>query len=533
MKILIAEDNSSDRLLLQHTLENWGHEVVSTVNGAEALEALKGNDISLLITDWMMPVVNGVELVRQVRAAEWDRYIYILMLTSMDAIDDIAKALETGADDFVTKPFNRVVLRARIQVAERVISLERDLAQRIAELEGSKTRAELLLASMSYFLIEVDSVDNIIEWDKGAEDLLDIPRPQTMGQPFSRFDFGWDADAVFRIISECRHTGKGTYLNNVRFTHSDGKAGFLSINVCPISDEKAPGTGFLLLARDVTEHKVLEEQLAQAQKLESIGQLAAGIAHEINTPIQYVGDNSRFLQESCPPLFNVLEKYGHMLDAAKQENLTSELIAEVEASVEEADIEYLLEEIPVTLEQSLEGLGRIANIVRAMKEFSHPGGKEKSAIDINRAIENTITIARNEWKYVADVVTELDPSLPLVHCLEGEIKQVFLNLIMNGAHAIRDVLDDDSTEKGRITVSTLHNGSCVEIRVSDTGTGIPKEIRHRVFDSFFTTKEVGKGTGQGLTIAYNVVVNKHDGKIDFETEPGKGTTFIIDLPVEG
>jgi len=193
---------------------------------------------------------------------------------------------------------------------------------------------------------------------------------------------------------------------------------------------------------------------------------------------------------------------------------------------------YLQEEIPQAIDQSLEGLERIAKIVRSMKEFSHPGMDEKTPIDINQAIETTINVSRNEWKYHADIETDLDPGLPNVSCLPGEINQVLLNLIVNAAHAIVNVVGE-SGDKGLIRISTRLDGAWAEIRVSDTGTGIPEEIKQRIFDPFFTTKMVGKGTGQGLAIAYSVVVDKHGGVIDLESEEGKGTTFIISLPLEG
>ncbi len=283
---------------------------------------------------------------------------------------------------------------------------------------------------------------------------------------------------------------------------------------------------------DITERKIVESQLAQAHKLESIGQLAAGIAHEINTPIQYVGDNTRFLQEAFSDLGRVLEKYGELMAALKGGGVTAELIDAVEAVVEEVELDYLAEDIPQAIEQSLEGVERVASIVRAMKEFSHPGGEEKTAVDLNRTIQNTVTVARNEWKYVAEMELDLDPSLPPVPLLVGEFNQAVLNMIINAAHAIAEVVGDGSQEKGTITVSTRRQGDWVEVRISDTGPGIPEAIRNRVFDPFFTTKEVGKGTGQGLALARAVVVDKLGGELTFETEPGRGTDFIIRLPLE-
>jgi signal transduction histidine kinase len=277
----------------------------------------------------------------------------------------------------------------------------------------------------------------------------------------------------------------------------------------------------------------LELQLAQAQKLESIGQLAAGIAHEINTPTQYVGDNLEFLQYAFEDFSRVCEICDGVLAAAKGSSLTGATIADMEAKLADINVEYLRVQVPKAIQQSLDGVKRVASIVRAMKEFSHPGTGEKARIDLNAAIESTVTVSRNEWKYVADVVTEYDAGLPYVNCLPGELNQVILNVIVNAAHAIGDVVGSGSKGKGKITIRTRRDGDFAEIAISDTGSGIPENIRGRIFDPFFTTKHVGRGTGQGLAIAHNVVVERHGGYITFKTEVGQGTTFFIRLPIEG
>ncbi|MCK5335745.1 MAG: histidine kinase, partial [Gammaproteobacteria bacterium] len=198
---------------------------------------------------------------------------------------------------------------------------------------------------------------------------------------------------------------------------------------------------------------------------------------------------------------------------------------------EEIDLQYLREEVPQAVEQSQEGLGRITKIVRAMKEFSHPGTKEKIPVNINHAIEVTIDVCRNEWKYHAEMKTDFTPDLPLVPCLPDEINQVFLNLIVNAAHAIADAIGN-SGKKGVIQITTRLDGDWAEIIISDTGCGIPEKIQKRIFEPFFTTKEVGKGTGQGLTMVYSTVVDKHGGSIEVESEPGVGSTFNIRLPLQ-
>ena len=286
----------------------------------------------------------------------------------------------------------------------------------------------------------------------------------------------------------------------------------------------------LVLVRDRTEQERMEMELRQHNKLEAIGQLAAGLAHEINTPAQYIGDNIRFLKDAFADLTWLLTKHESVRPEIESSLHSNNLVEQCTTKMRRIDLDYLLEEVPPAIDQALDGVGRVSRLVSAMKEFSHPGGGEKAPVDLNRAIANTLTVATNEWKYVAEVATDYDQSLPQVPCLAGELSQVRLNLIVNAAHSIADAVGAGSGKKGTITIQTRKCESWAEIRIQDTGTGIPEAIRARIFDPFFTTKEVGRGSGQGLAIARSVIVDKHGGTIDFETEVGRGTTFIVRLP---
>jgi signal transduction histidine kinase/HAMP domain-containing protein len=284
------------------------------------------------------------------------------------------------------------------------------------------------------------------------------------------------------------------------------------------------------LMLDITEVRRLGRELIAAQKLESVGRLAAGIAHEINTPVQFVSDNVQFLRTSLPDIAAVIHAYRNLLRAMQSGGdvaAAANLAAEADKA---ADLDYVMESAPPAIESSVEGLGRIAAIVRSMKEFAHPDQGEKKLVDLNQAIRSTLIVARNEYKYVAEIDTQFG-EFPPVQCYLGEMNQVILNLLVNAAHAISDVVKDTGS-LGKITVRTRLDGDAVEISIADTGTGIPEAARDKIFDPFFTTKEVGKGTGQGLAIARSVVVNKHAGTLRFETECGKGTTFFIRLPFD-
>ncbi|MFN2268582.1 MAG: ATP-binding protein [Desulfonatronovibrio sp.] len=279
--------------------------------------------------------------------------------------------------------------------------------------------------------------------------------------------------------------------------------------------------------QDITQRKDLEMQLVHSQKMEAMGELAAGIAHEINTPTQYVGDNTRFLHDAFTDLLSAFDK----LESFAEKSADESLIKHIDIIKEESDYAYHKKEIPKSINQSLDGLSRITEIVKAMKRFSHPGTEDQiTAFDLKISLDSAITISRNEWKYVSEVQTDIDPELPQIEGYPNDLNQVFLNLLINAAHAIKEKMELNGT-KGLITVSAKLTGEDVEIQVKDTGTGIPEEHGNRVFNQFFTTKPVGSGTGQGLAIAYGVVVDKHQGRIWFESTYGQGTTFYVRLPV--
>jgi signal transduction histidine kinase len=276
-------------------------------------------------------------------------------------------------------------------------------------------------------------------------------------------------------------------------------------------------------------------ELLHGQKLQAIGGLAAGVAHEINTPIQFVGDNVRFLHEAFANVAKLLEQH-ELVYQEIRDGVEKPALDAVDQARQRADLEFLRKEIPVALDQTLDGIGRVATIVKALKAFSHvDAGSQKTAADLNSALESTIVVARNELKYVADVETAFG-DLPPVVCHLGDLNQVFLNLMVNAAHSIGDAVEG-TDQRGRIHVETHTDsnpdGDWAEVSISDTGTGIPEAVREHIFEPFFTTKPVGKGTGQGLALARAVVVEKHGGTLTFDTAMGRGTTFRIRIPVNG
>jgi signal transduction histidine kinase len=287
-------------------------------------------------------------------------------------------------------------------------------------------------------------------------------------------------------------------------------------------------SAYAKLQSEASARERLENELRLAQRLESIGQLAAGVAHEINTPMQYIGDNVHFLSSAFRNISSYLQAVSAALaesDAAKWPELRRGL----SASQKSLRLAFLTEEVPKSLAASKEGIEHVSSIVQAMKSFAHLDQAEKAPSDLNRTLQDTLTVAQNEYKNVAAVQTDFG-ELPAVECFTGKLNQVFLNLIVNAAHAIQD---SKKSGLGLIHVASRALDGRVEVRIKDNGGGIPDAIKNQIFDQFFTTKEVGRGSGQGLSLARSIVVDGHGGTLSFESELGVGTTFIVCLPIDG
>ncbi len=471
--------------------------------------------------DWQMPGLTGPEICRQVRAGDSRQYIYFILISARDAKEDSLEGLRSGADTYISKPLDAAELRTKLEIANRIVSMEESLRDLHAE-------TELFINSVPSILIGTDAGGWITRWNKGARQVFGVTKDDA-NHPSNKFRTWWNDAGLQHHVEEVLRTGVSSS-QNLPFSRDDEQR-VAGLTVHPLRSHVGAIVGSVIIGSDVTEKKALEDQLRQAQKLEAIGQLAAGIAHEINTPTQFVSDNVTFFKESWAGVAELLVLV-QQLGAAPNPAPTGAALAKLGAVVEKLDIEYVMREIPKALNETLDGLDRIKKIVRAMKEFSHPSSNQKRPTDLNAAIQTTITVSRSEWKYVADLETDFDPDLPLVPCIVDQFNQAILNIIVNASHAIAEVTGKDGTQdKGKIKIQTSRNGDWAEIAISDTGTGIPEEIRHRVFEPFFSTKAVGKGTGQGLALAHTTIVREHKGKLWFEVGPGRGTTFFIRLPL--
>ena len=368
----------------------------------------------------------------------------------------------------------------------------------------------------------------IVEANPSTEKILGIPCSESIGRKIVEVFPNLYEKQIPQLLATVIRKQKPVEIGEFYYGDSRVAKAWFNAHAFPLP-ERCVGISF----ENISDRKSMEGQLQLGQKLESIGQLAAGIAHEINTPTQYVGDNTRFLKDAFQELDQVFEAYGKLLSLAKEREECREIIGEIVEQIESADLDYLLEEIPSAIEQSLEGVERVTKIVRAMKDFSHPGSTDQTNVDINKTIETTITVSRNEWKYDAEMKMDFDPTLPMINCYVDEFNQVILNLITNAAHSIADANQKLNRSQGEICVTTKKSPdqAFVQVGIKDNGLGIPKQNYNKIFDPFFTTKEVGKGTGQGLAIAHNIIVKKHKGKLSFSSEEGKGTEFVIELPL--
>ena len=539
--LLVVDDNPANRDLLARRLERKGYQVTVASGGQQAIMLVESESFDLILLDIMMPDVNGMDVLETVRRNHIASELPVIMVTARDDSEDIVNALTLGANDYVNKPIDFPVLFARIKTqvalkraedALRTVNqiLEERLAEQARRLYEAECQLSAIIANLPGLVyrrvldengaVHYPNLYGITHDSTGEISEMIYALASIHPDDTERFNEAMEQsardltpiDLQYRAILDSEKT---RWFHN-KAQPSRGEAGALVWD------------GLIL---DITERQNLEVQLLHAQKMEAVGQLAAGIAHEINTPTQYINDNTRFVTDVVGNLLEIAETSSRLLKTSERESITPEMMGDLKMALEKADTEYLAEEIPAALEQAQEGLSRISKIVGAIKGFSHPGGDRKEPADINDIITNTLTMARNEWKYVADVVTDFDENLPLVQCFPGEIGQVLLNLIVNAAHAIKDVVGRGSGDKGVITITTKLCGNVVNLRISDTGTGVPEELRDSIFNPFFTTKGVGKGTGQGLAIARSVIVDKHGGTLSLRSEADAGATFIIQLPL--
>jgi PAS domain S-box-containing protein len=425
------------------------------------------------------------------------------------------------------------LLRNKLEEQERI---QKILKQSRDEMEKSRNLAEFrnaenekLIAAISSMFIAVGADGKISQWNHSSETFFGIPGAEVKDQLLVDLLKDYiSAEKLDEIIRMGLHSDRSS--NNIEIPvhfKKDNDSKLLLVNISPIMDKRGKRFGFLLLAEDITHRKKEQIQRFLSQKLEALGQMAAGVAHEIRSPLQYIGDNGRFLMEAFGSLIALSLEIGNKIKEAAGSGNPIEA-EELTQLLNESEFDFFIEEIPKASEQIVDGVTRVSNIVKSMYEFSHTGNGVDEKSDLNELLKSTLVVAQNRIKKVADLETEYAPDLPHIPCGMGELNQVFLNLLINAADAIAE-----TGKRGLIKVSTKRKNDELIVEISDNGIGIPEKIKEKIFTPFFTTKDVGKGTGQGLHFSYRIVVERHKGKLYFESKANKGTTFYIHLPIEG
>jgi PAS domain S-box-containing protein len=564
MKIMIVEDDSVSLALLQKMLSKTDLTVVACQSAEEAWDRFKAERPRIVVSDWMLPELSGIDLCRKIREARMPGYVYTIIITAKDGQEDVLTAFEAGADDYVTKPFDTRELRARIKTGIRVVQLEDNYQILQKTLINSRNKIQTVFDALPEEIICVDQNVNLVSINKAGLKIMKGGFSEIIGQPCCTLAEGSGTKFYKKSIKKAVRSGiESQELNAVIDRYRDKERGEVikERTVIPIMDDSGKVQNIVIVSRDISEaqkrndeiqslnqdlenlsselinkNKKLENalenlertqaQMVQSEKMASIGQLAAGVAHEINNPTSFVSSNLKSLTDYQDEMNRLIEGYRSLkealqaLPAGQLPEAVSALVKQVENIESDIDIEFILEDIGELIGDCREGTERIKKIVEDLKNFAHPGEEKMSETDINAGLESTLNVVNNELKYKATVVKEFG-NLPVVSGFPQQLNQVFMNILVNAGQAIE--------KSGEIRIKTDLVDDMVEVRISDTGCGIPEEHRSRIFDPFFTTKEVGKGTGLGMNIAFSIV-KKHKGNIRVESAVGKGTTFIIRLP---
>lgn len=568
MQIMIVDDDAISRRLLEKIVADLGHGSVIADNGREAWEKYQHTPVQVVITDWMMPEMDGIELCRKIRSHPIDHYAYVITLTSRSQKNDLLQVFESGADDYIAKPFDPEELKARIKTSERIVNLEsrhRSLQHTLIE---SRHKVRVVFDSLEEEIVSVDEDLILISANNRFLQTLGGEYGDNIGKKITTASRENDKlifkpEVIERIASVFTEGKSQQYLDT--FTNDHGETCYHQVSCLPIKGNESHIEQVVIVTKDITDDRrkreeikslnarvmqsaaqletknaTLEEtlsrleatqaQIVQQEKMASIGQLAAGVAHEINNPTGFVSSNLKTLQDYFADINTLVGGYRNIVNqltlAPPPENLPEGLgglLQDIQAEEKRIDIDFLQEDVTELIQDCREGTDRIKKIVLDLKDFAHPGDDKLQYTDINKGLQSTLNVVNNEIKYKAIVNTDFG-ELPLVECFAQELNQVFMNLLVNAAQAME--------ESGEIVVRTRHVDGQVTIEISDNGVGIEPENLNRIFDPFFTTKDVGKGTGLGMHIAYKII-RKHKGNIRVESTPGEGTTFFIQLPVLG
>lgn len=558
MEILIVEDDRASRSLLYRFLTKMGHTVIEASDGQQALELMNLRPVRIVISDWMMPGMDGLDLCRHIRQASFDGYVYFIVATVRDRKADLLTVFDAGADDYLCKPLDFDELRARVITGLRWIDLETHHLQLQRSLVQSRNKLRVAFNALEEKIVSLNPELMVVSVNKAGLNGLNLDVSKVVGRPFHDFFNPYVEESVLRVLAEGkRHE---FLLKEQRF---DGM-GYEKVVCVPVLNAADRVVNVVVVMKDVTEDyrkseeieslnqrlvnistqveakniklektlKRLEQTQAQmihSEKMASIGQLAAGVAHEINNPTGFVSSNLKTLAGYKTDIAKLIVKYQSIRDQVRNGAFATDQAGGLSAQFEEVarfeetiDIDYLMTDISALIDDCRDGMERIKKIVMDLKDFAHPGNEEQQLVDINRSLDSTLNVVHNEIKYKATIDKSYG-KIPLIQAYPQQLNQVFMNIFINAAQAIEKC--------GSISIETSSCRDNVEVRISDTGCGISPENISKIFDPFFTTKEVGKGTGLGMHIAYNIV-QKHHGTIQVNSRVGQGTTFTIQLPRE-
>ncbi len=502
--VIFETDAAGHWTFLNPAFERFVGGTVNEATGRPALDCATPQDRRKALV-WLVPILRGVAPATRFEI----RYI---RPDGTEAWAEVHVEAQRGDNGEFLGTFGTI---REVSERHRNEELEKQLAQQM--LRQTEDRVKTIIEEAPLLVFSLDRDGLVTFCDGKTLDKLGMTPNQLEG--ISSFDALPDQPEAWAAIREALSGKPARVAIQLTDVHLD-------VRYSPIFDENGRPNGATGVAIDVTESHKLETQLVHARKMESIGHLAAGLAHEVNTPAQYIADNTRFVRDSFDPIQELLLGARAVIDG-----VGGPAAEAFERRWQQQDMDYLIEEIPAALKQSLEGLSRVTQIVKSMKQFSHPGTRDFQWANLNEQIESTLTVSRNEWKYVAAVEKLFDKDLPEVWCSAAELNQVFLNMIVNASHAIADYVEAGKYDQGVISISTRRLGDGIEIEIRDNAGGIPAHIREKIFDPFFTTKDPGKGTGQGLALAQSVIVEMHKGQIALDSEEGVGTAFSIRIPI--
>ena len=567
MKILLAESQSVDRNFLQNKLEDSGYTVLAAEDSLKAWDIFQKNKIKLVIVDFAIAQMDDQALCKKIRSSVKDNYIYIIILTVKDKQKDIAGILEEEVDNYITRPFDFKELLAGIKAGEQLLKYEKKYKDMQNVLMVSRNKFKIVFDSLQEEIVSIDKAHCIVSANKAFQKNAGLPFSELVNKPyFSNKNSLFSGCRKKTAISLAKHIQKvfasGLPQNYLDIANDkDGQTKYRRYGCLPIINNTGKVFQLVIFSKDITDdiqksekikflNKKLQDavhqiqtknkelkhtleklkrtqaQTLQSEKMASVGQLAAGVAHEINNPVGFVSSNLRTLSDYQNDINNLIEHYKQLISnfkgVAKDLPFSiKEKIEQIATLEKEIDIDFILDDIVNLVEECKDGTERIKNIVLDLKDFAHPGKDELKFVDINKGIESTLNVVRNELKYKA-VVTKDYGNIPLAACYPQQLNQVFMNILVNAAQAIE--------KQGEIKIATRVLDGKVEIKISDTGSGIPEENLSKIFDPFFTTKEIGEGTGLGMNVAYNII-KKHNGTIDVKSTVGKGTIFTIRIPL--